>query len=84
MSFRDMTVSELERLAALADAEAAFPMTEDAFRAFYDRTSRSVWGYLTRLTGDPSMADVPRVLRADIADALGVPAADDGRSQRRR
>lgn len=57
MSFRDMTVSELERLATTADAEVVFPMTEDAFRAFYDRTSRSVWGYLTRLTGDPSMAD---------------------------
>ena len=57
MSFRDMTVSELERLATTADAEVVFPMTEDAFRAFYDRTSRQVWGYLTRLTGDPSMAD---------------------------
>jgi RNA polymerase sigma-70 factor (ECF subfamily) len=32
-------------------------MTEDAFRAFYDRTARSVWGYLARLTGDPAMAD---------------------------
>ena len=57
MSFRDMTVSELERLATTADAEVVFPMTEDAFRAFYDRTSRSVWGYLLRLTGDSSMAD---------------------------
>ena len=57
MSFRDMTVSELERLATAADAEVVFPMTEDAFRAFYDRTSRSVWGYLLRLTGDSSMAD---------------------------
>jgi len=32
-------------------------MDEDAFRAFYDRTARSVWLYLSRLTGDPSAAD---------------------------
>ena len=57
MSIRDMTVSDVERLEAAGVAEASFAMTEDAFRAFYDRTSRSVWGYLARLTGDPSMAD---------------------------
>ena len=32
-------------------------MTEEAFRSFYDRTARSVWGYLARLTGDPALAD---------------------------
>jgi RNA polymerase sigma-70 factor (ECF subfamily) len=57
MTIRDMTVSDVERLDSAAAAEASFAMTEDAFRAFYDRTSRSVWGYLARLTGDPSMAD---------------------------
>ena len=60
MSIRDMTVSNVERsleLGGITAAEASFAMTEDAFRAFYDRTSRSVWGYLARLTGDPSMAD---------------------------
>src|SRR6187401_2180386 len=57
MSIRDMTVSDVERLAASGVAEASFAMTEEAFRAFYDRTSRSVWGYLARMTGDPSMAD---------------------------
>jgi RNA polymerase sigma-70 factor (ECF subfamily) len=46
-----------KRLAASGVAEASFAMTEEAFRAFYDRTSRSVWGYLARMTGDPSMAD---------------------------
>jgi RNA polymerase sigma-70 factor (ECF subfamily) len=51
-----MTVSDVERLDGVA-AETAFAMTEEAFRAFYDRTARSVWGYLSRLTGDPSMAD---------------------------
>src|SRR5262245_16546978 len=57
MTIRDMTVSDVERLEAAGVAEASFAMTEDAFRAFYDRTSRSVWGYLARLTGDPSLAD---------------------------
>jgi RNA polymerase sigma-70 factor (ECF subfamily) len=57
MAIRDLTVSELDRLAAAGEAEAAFTMTEEAFRAFYDRTARSVWGYLTRLTGDASLAD---------------------------
>jgi RNA polymerase sigma-70 factor, ECF subfamily len=66
-----MTVSEVDRLAAVAGAEAGFTMTEDAFRAFYDRTARSVWGYLARLTGDPALADdllqdtYYRFLRAD-------------------
>ena len=46
-------------------------MDEDAFRAFYDRTARSVWLYLSRLTGDPQTADdllqeaYFRFLRAD-------------------
>lgn len=71
MSTRDMTVSDVERLASVADAETTFVMTEEAFRAFYDRTARSVWGYLARLTGDPSVADdllqetFYRFLRAD-------------------
>jgi len=66
-----MTVSDVERLAGVAESETAFVMTEEAFRAFYDRTARSVWAYLARLTGDPSMADdllqdtYYRFLRAD-------------------
>jgi RNA polymerase sigma-70 factor (ECF subfamily) len=39
-------------------AEAAYgPMDEDSFRAFYDRTSRAVWVYLARVTGDRQLAD---------------------------
>lgn len=33
------------------------PMDEDTFRAFYDRTSRAVWVYLARVTGDRQQAD---------------------------
>ena len=57
MSWRDLTVSDVERLSSTEEAVASFAMTEDAFRAFYDRTARSVWGYLSRLTGDPAVAD---------------------------
>lgn len=35
----------------------AAPLDEEAFRAFYDRTSRSVWLYLARITGDRTLAD---------------------------
>ena len=52
-----MTVSDVDRVASTEETVAAFAMTEEAFRAFYDRTARSVWGYLSRLTGDPATAD---------------------------
>ena len=54
-----MTVADVERLSVVAEGETALAMTmsEEAFRAFYDRTSRSLWGYLARLTGDPAVAD---------------------------
>src|SRR5690606_13958003 len=35
----------------------AFEMDEEAFRAFYERTARPLWLYLSRLTGDPQAAD---------------------------
>jgi RNA polymerase sigma-70 factor (ECF subfamily) len=56
---RDMTLSELERLGTAADTDrdAAFQMDEDSFRVFYERTSRPVWAYLSRMTGEPRLAD---------------------------
>ena len=55
---RDVTFTELERVDAVAgEADIVLQMDEDAFHAFYDRTARSVWLYLSRLTGDPSAAD---------------------------
>ena len=54
----DVTFNEVARLRPLAeDADIVLQMDEDAFRAFYDRTARSVWLYLARLTDDPSAAD---------------------------
>jgi RNA polymerase sigma-70 factor, ECF subfamily len=55
---RGMTVSEIERLQpAVDETDVAFAMEEDAFRAFYDRTSRALWAYLSRMTGDGHAAD---------------------------
>jgi len=58
---RDLTLTDVERLASRADEaradEVAFQMDEDTFRAFYERTARPVWMYLSRMTGDPQAAD---------------------------
>ncbi|HEX7809722.1 MAG TPA: sigma factor, partial [Thermoanaerobaculia bacterium] len=32
-------------------------MGEDEFRAFYERTARPLWSYLSRITGDRQQAD---------------------------
>ena len=52
-----LVLTDRERLLALEDAERSFPMTEDEFRAFYELTSRPVWVYLSRMTGDGRLAD---------------------------
>jgi len=38
-------------------AAAVSRMSEEEFRAFYDRTARPVWAYLVRITGDPHLSD---------------------------
>jgi RNA polymerase sigma-70 factor (ECF subfamily) len=53
---RDLTFSEVERLEA-AELDVPFEMDEEAFRAFYDRTARPLWSYLSRLTSSPQVAD---------------------------
>src|SRR5204862_7267213 len=57
----DVTYLDVRRLhgdALEADtADVALAMDEDAFRGFYDRTSRALWGYLSRMSGDRQVAD---------------------------
>jgi RNA polymerase sigma-70 factor, ECF subfamily len=53
----EWTLSDVERLSALSDADRTFQMTEEAFRTFYELTSRPVWMYLARITGDRRLAD---------------------------
>ena len=55
---RDVTISDIERLRAEADAaDVLFEMDEDTFRALYDRTARALWAYLWRITGSRDAAD---------------------------
>lgn len=52
------SLTNVERLDAAASAlDVAFEMDEETFRAFYDRTSRPLWAYLARITGDRQAAD---------------------------
>jgi RNA polymerase sigma-70 factor, ECF subfamily len=55
---RDLVVAGVGRVNedALAAAEP-LAMDEDAFRAFYDLTSRALWAYLAHVTGHPHAAD---------------------------
>lgn len=54
---REAMLTDVERIGAFGDAERTFLMTEEAFRVFYELTARPVWAYLTRITGDPRLAD---------------------------
>lgn len=57
---------------AAVEIDVALQMDEDAFRGFYERTSRMLWAYLARLTGDRQQADdllqecYYRLLRANV------------------
>ena len=50
-------VTTIENALGAIEEAAKLPMDEDEFRAFYDRTARSVWSYLSRITGDRQLAD---------------------------
>ena len=78
---RDLTLSDVERATASSlgralhqnaeETDETLTMDEPTFRAFYERTARPLWAYLSRMTGDPHAADdllqdtYYRFLRAD-------------------
>jgi RNA polymerase sigma-70 factor, ECF subfamily len=73
MPMREITLTELEGSNAQAGlAEQAFHMDEQTFRVFYEKTSRPLWSYLCRISGDTSLAEdlvqesYYRFLRADL------------------
>lgn len=52
LMIRDMAIPESR------DRDGALSvMGEEEFRAFYERTARSLWAYLSRTSGDPQKAD---------------------------
>ena len=53
----ELTLSTVDRLGSLDEAEQALHMTEEAFRGFYEQTARPLWTYLARMTGDDRLAD---------------------------
>lgn len=73
LALRDLMATDAQT-AVLAGQEApvALRMDEETFRGFYDRTSRMLWAYLYRITGDRHQADdlmqetYYRFLRADV------------------
>ncbi len=58
MPWESVLPSVLTRDAQLDASRAAVPpMDNDAFACFYERSSRSVWAYLARTSGDPALAE---------------------------
>ena len=53
----DGMANSADRRVAGVEAESRRPLDEAAFERLHARTSQPLWGYLRRLTGDPSAAD---------------------------
>lgn len=50
---KDITLTEAQELGRVLDASAeTFQMDEQSFRTFYERTSRLLWSYLYRVSGN--------------------------------
>jgi RNA polymerase sigma-70 factor (ECF subfamily) len=75
-----------DAIPSIAIAEAARrtepAMDSDRFAAFYERSSRPLWGYLARASGDPALAD--DLMQESYIRFLLAAAAPDGEVAARR
>ena len=60
---------------AIAGAQTAEPVTQAEFEAFYLRTSRTLHGYLCRLSSDPAAAE--EILQESYIRMLHLPAMEE-------
>jgi RNA polymerase sigma-70 factor, ECF subfamily len=58
------------------------PMDNDAFAAFYERSAHTLWAYLARVSGDPSLAD--DLMQESYVRFLCASRPDDGEVASRR
>jgi RNA polymerase sigma-70 factor (ECF subfamily) len=55
---RELTLTDIERIQAQAtEADVPLEFDQEMFTAFYGRTSRALWAYLSRMTRNPQQAD---------------------------
>ena len=53
----DALTGDAQPLAGQAQVSSCLPMDSEAFAGFYERTARSLWAYLARVSCDPALAD---------------------------